>query len=343
MKAPWANVVLLVILVLQTVTGYLGMLNNQAQRAWILWLHGIGAYLILLLLFWKGSIILDAIRRKKVWTGQRWLFLLTLGLLLLTLVLGLVWTLNGPLYLGHISLVSWHIYAAVPLMALMLWHSWQMRFVFRLRQSRDRRALLRGGGLALAGLLTWQLANAGKRWAEPAGASRRFTGSYERGALGERFPVVSWLLDRPQPLDMTDWQLHVHGAVNQPLRLAYTDLLELPQTEQLATLDCTGGWYSTQLWRGVALAELLAMAGLQAGVESVTIRSATGYQRRFGLAEAEGALLALSVADAPLTHGHGYPLRLVVPEKRGLEWVKWVSDIQVNTTSEIWQSPLPLQ
>ncbi|MCB0012170.1 MAG: hypothetical protein KDE34_09720, partial [Anaerolineales bacterium] len=75
MKAPWANVVLLAILLLQTVTGYLGMLNNQSQRAWILWLHGIGAYLILLLLFWKGSIIWDAIRRKKVWTRQRWLFL----------------------------------------------------------------------------------------------------------------------------------------------------------------------------------------------------------------------------------------------------------------------------
>ncbi|MCB0030580.1 MAG: molybdopterin-dependent oxidoreductase, partial [Anaerolineales bacterium] len=75
----------------------------------------------------------------------------------------------------------------------------------------------------------------------------------------------------------------------------------------------------------------------------VTIRSVTGYQRRFSLAEMENALLALTVADAPLTPGHGYPLRLVVPEKRGLEWVKWVSDIQVNTTSKIWQSPLPLQ
>ena len=343
MKAPWANVVLLAILLLQTVTGYLGMLNNQSQRAWILWLHGIGAYLILLLLFWKGSIIWDAIRRKKVWTRQRWLFLLTLGLLLLTLGLGLIWTLNGPNYLAHISLVSWHIYAAVPLMGLMLWHSWQMRFVFRLRQSRDRRALLRGGGLALAGLLTWQLASVGKRWEDLAGASRRFTGSYERGALGERFPVVSWLFDRPDPLNAATWQLQIDGAVKQTLRFAYADLLELPQTELLATLDCTGGWYSTQIWRGVALAELLAMAGLQIGAESVTIRSVTGYQRRFSLAEMENALLALYVADAPLTSGHGYPLRLVVPEKRGLEWVKWVSDIQVNTTSKIWQSPLPLQ
>ena len=343
MKAPWANIILLVILLLQTITGYLGMLNNQSQRAWILWLHGIGAYLILLLMFWKGSIILDAIRRKRVWTGQRWLFLLTLGLLLLTLVLGLIWTLNGPHYLANISLVSWHIYAAVPLMGLMLWHSWKMRFVFRLRQSRDRRALLRGGGLALAGLLAWQLANAGKRWADLAGMNRRFTGSYESGAPGERFPVVSWLLDRPDPFDISRWQLQVSGAVNQTLHLDYVALLNLPQTKQIATLDCTGGWYSTQAWRGVALPMLLEMAGPLPTASSISVRSATGYQRRFSLTEAEQFLLALAVADAPLSHGHGFPLRLVAPDKRGLEWVKWVSEIRVNRTGKIWQLPLPMQ
>ena len=71
MKTPWANVVLLILVVVQAVTGYFGMVNGRISRAWILWAHGIGAYALLVLLYWKGGIILDAIRRKTVWTRRR--------------------------------------------------------------------------------------------------------------------------------------------------------------------------------------------------------------------------------------------------------------------------------
>ncbi|MFZ1399363.1 MAG: molybdopterin-dependent oxidoreductase, partial [Candidatus Promineifilaceae bacterium] len=76
---------------------------------------------------------------------------------------------------------------------------------------------------------------------------------------------------------------------------------------------------------------------------SLSIISVTGYQRRFTLAEARGYSLALDVADAPLSHGHGFPLRLVAPDQRGVEWVKWITHLRLNRTSKIWQLPLPLQ
>jgi DMSO/TMAO reductase YedYZ molybdopterin-dependent catalytic subunit len=161
--------------------------------------------------------------------------------------------------------------------------------------------------------------------------------------MGERFPVVSWFLDRPDPLDIAQWQLKVSGAVTQPLSLSYAALLALPQQEQVATLDCTGGWYTVQAWRGVALGELLKLSAPLEEAESITVRSSTGYQRRFTLDEAAGYLLALELGAATLVHGHGFPMRLVAPDKRGVEWVKWVSEIRVNRTAKIWQSPLPLQ
>lgn len=65
MKTPWANVVLLILILVQAVTGHFGMVNGRISRAWILWAHGIGAYALLVLLYWKGGIILDAMRRKK--------------------------------------------------------------------------------------------------------------------------------------------------------------------------------------------------------------------------------------------------------------------------------------
>ena len=59
----------------------------------------------------------------------------------------------------------------------------------------------------------------------------------------------------------------------------------------------------------------------------------------------EGAWLPAGDArwrSAP-SHGHGFPARLVAPGKRGFEWVKWVTSIQVNESPKWLQPPLPLQ
>ena len=68
-----------------------------------------------------------------------------------------------------------------------------------------------------------------------------------------------------------------------------------------------------------------------------------GYERRFSLGEARGYLLATHVSGERLSKGHGFPVRLVAPDKRGYDWVKWVTHINVNDTSKWWQPPLPLQ
>lgn len=343
MKAPWVNTLLLLILIAQIVSGYFGMVNNRSGHSWVLWLHGIGAYAIVALLYWKATVIFDAVRRKSVWTWQRVLFLVTLLLLLATLALGVAWTFGGPYYFLRISGVSWHIYLAVPLMALMLWHAWQMRFILRVKRARDRSAFLRSAVFATLGLLLWQLGKQTQNAIPLPGAARRFTGSYPRGLADGRFPAVSWINDNPAPIDPAGWCLTVSGAVDTPRQYRYEDLRQRLLVTQDATLDCTGGWYTTQPWRGVPLAELLAEAGLLQNAASVTVESITGYRRRYSLREASRYLVALDVRDVPLSHGHGFPLRLVAHDKRGVEWVKWVTAVHVNTTSKLWQAPLPLQ
>ncbi|WP_374687245.1 molybdopterin-dependent oxidoreductase [Promineifilum sp.] len=353
MKLPWVNLLLLFLLLAQAITGYFGFTNGREAAAWLLWLHGIIAYALILLVFLKANIILDAWRRKKRWTGRRVGFLVTLALLGLTLLLGLLWTFNGPLYLGGFSLVSLHIYVAVPLMLLMLWHAWHMRFIRRVEGATGRRLFLGGLAATGAGLLLWLIVGRAKAWAGLAGAARRFTGSYETGSFGGDFPVVSWIADRPPPVDVTAWRLRVEGAVERPLSLSYADLTQGPQRELVAALDCTGGWYSVQRWQGVRVGELLAQAGLSDQAASVTFVSVSGYRRRFALPAAQGYLLALGVipgsepdqpgAFQPLSHGHGAPARLVAPGERGMEWVKWVTIIRVNESGPYVQSPLPLQ
>ena len=343
MRFPWANIILLFLLLFQVVTGYAGMVNNRESWRGLLWLHGVGAYALVILLFWKGGIIFDSLRRRKTWTRQRVGFLATAVLLLLTLLLGLLWTFQGRQYFLNVSYVSWHIYAALLLTAFVAWHSWRMRFIFRVSGSLARRQFLRSGALALAGLAAWRIADGSKRWFNLPGAARRFTGSYEYGRSGSRFPVVSWIADNPPPVDPANWMLTIDGAVEKSADYTYEQLQQVADDQMVATLDCTGGWYTTQTWQGVNVARLLDQAGILPQADSITFRSVSGYQRRFTVAEAGRYLLALGVAGDTLSHGHGFPVRLVAADKRGVEWVKWVTHIRVNTTGKIWQPPLPLQ
>ncbi|MDX1614593.1 MAG: molybdopterin-dependent oxidoreductase [Candidatus Promineifilaceae bacterium] len=343
MRFPWVNVALLILLIAQLITGFLGLINGVLERQWLLWLHGVGAYAIAFVLFWKGAIILDVYQRGKRYNLRRAAFLLMLLLLLATLISGLLWTFSGPYYLLGFSLITLHMFVAVALMVLLVWHTWHLRWIFGVRKAISRRTFLRTGGLTVLGLLLWRGAAASKDVLALSGARRRFTGSYETGSFSGQFPIVSWINDRPQPIDAETWSLTVDGEVQNPLILDYAALGDWEDVKLDAILDCTGGWYSGQSWTGVPVRRLLDRVKPTENALSVTFTSVTGYNRRFTLEDAGNYLLATAVADQPLSHGHGFPLRLVAPGQRGVFWVKWIVYIRVNATSALWQLPLPLQ
>jgi DMSO/TMAO reductase YedYZ molybdopterin-dependent catalytic subunit len=166
---------------------------------------------------------------------------------------------------------------------------------------------------------------------------RRFTGSREAASYaGNRFPATSWVADAPRPISSDGWRLAIGGAVQAPLVLGYTDLLAA-HDELEATLDCTGGFYSTQVWRGARVGRLLEQAGLSQTARYVSFVSITGYRWSLPLAEAADALLATHVGGEPISHDHGAPTRLVAPGRRGFEWVKWVARIELLTAPDVGQ------
>jgi DMSO/TMAO reductase YedYZ molybdopterin-dependent catalytic subunit len=152
--------------------------------------------------------------------------------------------------------------------------------------------------------------------------------------------------DAPRPLDRERYRLRIGGLVEQPLDFAL-DTLQGGDTIE-ALLDCTGGFYSTQHWSGIALARLLARARPGPGATHVQVMSYTGYRWSFPLAEASQLLLATHVGDEPLSHAHGAPVRLVAPNRRGFQWIKWVVRIELvegpdlgAPASTIWSSLTP--
>jgi hypothetical protein len=342
LRFPWANVALLLLLLLEVVTGIVGLLGTSDPYRVLFWLHAAGAYAIVCLLFAKGTVIYHAVRRRPGITQARVSLALLAALLLAVLITGFLWITAGPSTVLGISLVNAHAYLAVPLAFLLAWHALDRRWIIRVPAARDRAAFLRFAGVAAAGLVLWQAERALQRLLETPGSRRRFTGSYERGSFTGIFPATSWLNDDPDPIDPASWRLVVEGEVERRLELTYGELDALAGSALVATIDCTSGWYSTQEWHGVALARLLDLAHVTRSAESASVESVTGYGRRFSLGDARGLVLATHCAGRPLTHGHGFPARLVVPDQRGFDWVKWVTRIRVLDSSHLLQPPLPL-
>jgi DMSO/TMAO reductase YedYZ molybdopterin-dependent catalytic subunit len=94
-----------------------------------------------------------------------------------------------------------------------------------------------------------------------------------------------------------------------------------------------------QDWEGARLDRLLPTVGEGA---SIIVRSATGYGRRLPTRDASRLMLATRIDGEPLSAGHGSPLRLVAPGRRGFWWVKWVTSVEVDGRPWWWQSPFPL-
>lgn len=343
MPYPWVNTLLLGFVSVALISGYFGLTNGDPGKAWVLWIHGAVAYSIVALLAWKAAVVVNSLRRNRVAGTPRVAFLAMAALLLFVLASGFTWVHAGRIVFGPVSLIEMHQVTAVGVAALLAWHVLSRRWVWRLEPARDRRAFLRVAAVAGAGVLLWQGGSALARLADLPGARRRFTGSYETGSFSGSFPRVSWLFDDPAPVSAQQWRLTIDGAVERPLELDYEQVTELARDGLEATLDCTGGWFTTQEWSGVSVSRLLAMAAPKPGWRSIEVESVTGYSRRFSAGEAETALLALAVAGRPLTHGHGAPARLVVPDHRGFDWVKWVRRIRLHEGADIWQPPLPLQ
>jgi DMSO/TMAO reductase YedYZ molybdopterin-dependent catalytic subunit len=147
--------------------------------------------------------------------------------------------------------------------------------------------------------------------------------------------VTQWFTDSVPSQPRSSWQLSLGSRT-----VSYSDLTQGSDSFR-AVLDCTGGWYAEQEWRGVRLERLLGP--MPNGARSLDVVSVTGYHRRLPLTDIDRLLLATHAGGQPLSDGHGGPARLVAPERRGFWWVKWVQRIDLSSQPWWLQPPFPLQ
>ncbi len=346
MSARATNHTILFLLSFELISGLISFTIGGPNGAWVFWLHGIVGFSLVALTVWKRRIIMRSFARRGagIWSvAPIVLALIFIG----ALITGALWGFLGrgsvelPGY-GNVRLLVIHTTLGLAITVPLIIHAaarWPRNP--RVTDFRSRRAALRLFAVGAAGLALWGTARA---TAPSLGQSPRFTGSREQGShQGNAHPVTQWLFDSRQQIDRERWRLRVGGAASHALTLGYEEVTALANTPTESTLDCTGGWYTTQRWSGVPLSTLLKLVEPDESARSIVITSATGYSRRFPLDEADRLLLATHVQDEPLSSGHGAPLRLVAPNRRGYQWVKWVVAVEISDKPSWWQSPLPLQ
>jgi hypothetical protein len=328
------NLALLAALVLAFATGVGSVAAGSAGGRWVVIAHGVVAIAVVLLLPWKGRVVRRGLRRVR---PTRWLSLLLAGLAVTALLAGFGYT-TGLLRSVAGALGMWiHVAAALALLPLVLWHILARRARPH-RADLSRRTVIRAGLLAgvSAGLYAAEVAAV--NLAGLPGAGRRFTGSYVAGSFDpDAMPSYTWLDDSTPVVDPDRWRLVVIGGGTR--RELTLDDLAAFDVRLRATLDCTSGWYAEQDWTGVPVRALLPDPGQ---ARSLLVGSSTGYRIRFPVRDLDHLLLATTVGGAPLRPGHGFPLRLVAPGRRGFWWVKWVDRIELSSTPWWWQPPFPL-
>ncbi|MFJ5228417.1 molybdopterin-dependent oxidoreductase [Kitasatospora sp. NPDC088391] len=152
------------------------------------------------------------------------------------------------------------------------------------------------------------------------------------GAGGDSLPVNRTAAQAGTAVVPADWQLAVDGPAG--FRIGLAELRALPQTTADLPIACVEGWSANGRWTGVRLADLLRRAGVPAGsAVRITSLEADGPYRVTELpapyADDPLTLLALALDGRPLTPDHGFPARLVAPNRPGVLQTKWVARIEV--------------
>ncbi len=325
------NLLLEVLVVAALLTGLASWWAGDRWNGWLTAAHGIAGLSLLLAAPAKlRGPVRSGLKRGR-WS--RWVSVAFGIVVLATVALGVAHATGIWFGVGYWSALWTHQLFGFALVPLFLWHL-VSRPVRPKVTDVDRRALLRTGAIAggAAGIYVAQNVLGGA--VGLAGADRRQTGSYEVASFDPaNLPRVSWINDvRPDDTDPERWELIIDG---RPVPIAALWDRARPVS---AILDCTGGWWSEQRWDAVPLAELLT----DRSGRSVRVASSTGYDRYFGHETLDRVSLAVGYGGEPLRAGHGGPVRLIVPGRRGPWWVKWVVTVEHDGRPPWLQPPLPL-
>lgn len=195
---------------------------------------------------------------------------------------------------------------------------------------RTRRGFLVGTGLAVAAITVTTVGQT----AQPL--SRLAVLAPRRPDLGPQgLPVNRTAAQAGVERSAVDpaWVLRLLGPAGEQ-GLDLQALQGLDQHEAELTITCVEGWSASALWSGVPVAQLVSRAGGGRGSSvRVTSLEPRGAYRVTTLPASYAfhpdTLLALRLEGQDLDLDHGYPARIIAPNRPGVLQTKWVTSLEV--------------
>ena len=192
----------------------------------------------------------------------------------------------------------------------------------------SRRGLLRAtfGASGLAVLLT---AGQTVPWLRDVSAFSVRSGAGQQGLPINRTAMAAGVADVSGD---PSWRLEL--AFNGDITtLSRADLEALPQSSHTLPIACVEGWSGTAQWSGVPISDLATLIGAprrsRVAVNSMQTRGAFGKSELPAQFVAdERTLLALSINGEPLSLDHGFPCRVIAPNRPGVWQTKWVNRLE---------------
>ncbi len=144
--------------------------------------------------------------------------------------------------------------------------------------------------------------------------------------------------------NFADYKLVVNGLVDNPVELGLDELRGLAYHDQITQHFCIQGWSGVAKWGGVSMQTVLDLVKPKPEAKWVIFYSfAHGpdggiYYDAQPIEQMSYKLtmLAYDMNDAPVSFGHGAPLRLRNETQLGFKLVKWIKGIEfVEDFSEI--------
>ncbi|WP_299057188.1 molybdopterin-dependent oxidoreductase [uncultured Nocardioides sp.] len=129
----------------------------------------------------------------------------------------------------------------------------------------------------------------------------------------------------------SSWRLTVLRG-DSGRRLTLDDLRALPQQTVELPIACVEGWSASATWTGPRMSDVMALvgtSGADVGVYSLQTRGAFSTSRLpANFADDPLTLLALEVNGETLSPDHGYPCRIIAPNRPGVLQTKWVTRLE---------------
>jgi len=132
------------------------------------------------------------------------------------------------------------------------------------------------------------------------------------------------------------WRLTIDGAVENPVKLKWSEFMALPQTKDISDFHCVTTWSKLNMpWKGVSLLDLAALVHPKEEATHVMCYGYDTYTTNLSLAEAlkPDVLLVHTYEGQPLPKEHGGPCRIITPQLyawKGAKWIKRIEFLNAN-------------